>query len=245
LPAATYEERISILVTSVEKLAAPQRRQAILEASMALLARQGLQGVTTRQIAAAAQVSEGLLYRHFRSKEEIYRALQQSCLEEIVSEARQIDALEPSTATLVLTVHFMFARIVPSGPMPLRQRHIKQLGLQSLLTDGDFAREYLRATVIPFIPKLLECFAVAERHGDLVQGVPAQAELWFCHHLATMLGYYLLPDTPVVTHEQTPEALLERAVLFALRGLGLHPDAIRRHYQPRALELLSSRLPAG
>ena len=44
------------------------RRCQIVEAVMPLFARKGLGGVTTKEIAAAAGVFEGLVFRHFLTK---------------------------------------------------------------------------------------------------------------------------------------------------------------------------------
>jgi TetR/AcrR family transcriptional regulator len=55
-----------------------ERREQILEAAAALFARRGFAGTTTREIAAAVGVSETLLFRHFPTKEQLYRAILES-----------------------------------------------------------------------------------------------------------------------------------------------------------------------
>src|SRR5437879_2097826 len=54
------------------RLSAPARRQNLIEVAADLFARQGYRGTTTRQIAAAAGVTEALIYRHFPKKENLY-----------------------------------------------------------------------------------------------------------------------------------------------------------------------------
>src|SRR5437868_6652789 len=54
------------------RLPAAERKQQILEAATPLFARQGFQGTTTREVADAAKVNEALVFRHFRSKEDLY-----------------------------------------------------------------------------------------------------------------------------------------------------------------------------
>jgi len=51
------------------------RRQEILDAAMALFAKRGFRGTTTRDLAAHAEVNEAIIFRHFSSKEELYRAI--------------------------------------------------------------------------------------------------------------------------------------------------------------------------
>lgn len=51
------------------------RRQEILQAAMELFAKKGFRGTTTRDLAAHAEVNEAIIFRHFSSKEELYRAI--------------------------------------------------------------------------------------------------------------------------------------------------------------------------
>src|SRR2546423_64734 len=63
---------------------------------------------------------------------------------------------------------------------------------------------------------------------------------WFTHHLAATLMLYLLPTTPVVDYGVDRQKLVEQAVWFTLRGMGLKEKAIERHYNPKALALFDN-----
>jgi AcrR family transcriptional regulator len=52
-----------------------ERRRLIVEAAAALFSRQGFNGTTTREVAKAAGVSEATVFKHFATKEELYRAI--------------------------------------------------------------------------------------------------------------------------------------------------------------------------
>lgn len=52
-----------------------ERRAAILDAAVQLFSEKGFRGVTTRELAAAVGVSEPVLYQHFQTKRDLYRAL--------------------------------------------------------------------------------------------------------------------------------------------------------------------------
>ncbi len=58
------------------------RKEQILQAAASVFARKGLADTTVTDIAAAASVSHGLLYRHFASKEEVFAALVEQALTE-------------------------------------------------------------------------------------------------------------------------------------------------------------------
>ena len=54
----------------------------------------------------------------------------------------------------------------------------------------------------------------------------------------TML-FNSLHDPPIVKYGASRQKLGEQAVWYALRGLGLKDDAIKRYYNPKALSLLA------
>jgi AcrR family transcriptional regulator len=51
------------------------KRQEILEAAIKLFAKKGFNGTTTRDLAAEAQVNEAIIFRHFKTKQDLYRAI--------------------------------------------------------------------------------------------------------------------------------------------------------------------------
>lgn len=57
------------------RLSALERRAAIIEAAIRLFSERGFRGVTTRELAQAVGVSEPVLYQHFPSKKELYKAI--------------------------------------------------------------------------------------------------------------------------------------------------------------------------
>jgi AcrR family transcriptional regulator len=59
-------------------------RHEILKAAMELFARKGFRGMTTRDLAAQADVNEAIIFRYFINKTELYRAI----LEEKVQQGR-------------------------------------------------------------------------------------------------------------------------------------------------------------
>jgi len=63
------------------RLDSDERRKAIVEAAVPLFARNGFSGTTTRELAAAAGVSEALLFRHFPSKQSVFLELLKQWLE--------------------------------------------------------------------------------------------------------------------------------------------------------------------
>jgi AcrR family transcriptional regulator len=57
------------------RLKAPQRREQLIEVATKLFAKFGYEATTTAAIAEAAKVTEPILYRHFKSKQELFIAI--------------------------------------------------------------------------------------------------------------------------------------------------------------------------
>jgi AcrR family transcriptional regulator len=57
------------------RLTAEERRQSIVEAAKRLFAQHGFHGVSIDEIVKAVGVSPAILYRHFKSKEDLYNAV--------------------------------------------------------------------------------------------------------------------------------------------------------------------------
>jgi len=51
------------------------KRQDIIRAAIEVFARNGFRGTTTRDLAAHAEVNEAIIFRHFNTKQELYRAI--------------------------------------------------------------------------------------------------------------------------------------------------------------------------
>ena len=221
---------------SSTKLAATDRRDAIVAAAIPVFARLGRAGATTKIIAQAAGVSEALLYKHFPAKDALYARLEQHCVEANAVGTHLLGSATPSTATLVMGVAVLVQAIFPGIGRADAHDDTKRLVTASLLDDGQFARAFLDRKVRPWIDLFAGCLDAARAAGDVEEGTQAgKAELWFVHHLANTLHLVGLSGSSVVDHGMSREDLTESAVLFLLRGVGLKQAAIDRHYDPGLL----------
>jgi AcrR family transcriptional regulator len=222
------------------KLSSEERRAAIIKAVRRLFADKGFHGTTTRELAEAAGVSEALLYKHFPHKDALYSAmLHASCPAMDSPVVERLRALEPSASSLVILVHRLIARLVEGcGPDEDEQEIQHRLMLRSFLEDGEFARLFLERVIACWVKKIDECLVAAIAAGEAVAS-PLQPRLagWFAEHLAVTLMTRLRPAMPVMDYGLSRKQLVEQAGWFALRGMGMTDEAIRRHYNPKALSL--------
>jgi AcrR family transcriptional regulator len=224
------------------KLSSEERRAAIIKAVRHVFAEKGFDGTTTKALADAAGVSEALLFKHFPNKEALFTAMQHSCCNEQVQERfERLTSMEPSASTLVLMIHFLTSKIILGNGAPADERLIQnRLMLRSLAEDGEFARLFLRRVSEMWIPKIQECVKAAVESGDShsTSMVSAGLAAWFSHHVPVMVLMNTLPEPPAVEYGSSRKKLVEEAVRFCLRGLGLTEQAIKQYYNPQALSLL-------
>jgi AcrR family transcriptional regulator len=205
------------------------RRQLILGAARRCFARNGFAGTTTKSVAAAAAISEGLLFKHFPSKAALYaEILAEEC--EADPELAHLLGQEPSTGTLVelmkgMVRHFMQITEVPDDEEAQRLR----LMTTSHLDDGEFAR-LLYAKVADLIGTVFVASldrAVASGDASRIGSEPLNL-FWFAHHTVLMAALSRLPAIPCLTYGNASD--IERQLCeFLLRGIGLNETAIASH----------------
>jgi AcrR family transcriptional regulator len=164
------------------------RRQAIVEATLPLLMDQGL-AVTTRQIAEAAGIAEGTIFRVFPDKEALIAAAVEKALDPAPLEARlaEIDATRPLEGRLLEAVAVMQERAErlwqlmsnvgftrPAGDDESRSRR-SYLDIQSLAAlfqpDADALRFDAAGSA-----RRLRALAIAGTHPALVGEQPLTPE---------------------------------------------------------------------
>ncbi|WP_220032862.1 TetR/AcrR family transcriptional regulator [Curtobacterium sp. MCBD17_023] len=83
---------------AAERMAGSQRREATLAAAAAVFAREGYHGATTERIAKAAGISQPYVVRMFGSKENLFLAVIDGCLEAVLDTFRAaLDDGQPGT----------------------------------------------------------------------------------------------------------------------------------------------------
>jgi len=207
-----------------KRVPAEERRRRIIEAVMPVFADKGFHGATTRELAEAAGVSEGLLYKHFPSKESLFQAIFDEHLEAKLNRPEIGEALAtpPSTGRLVRSLAILIGEIAR-----LEDDCFGQLVLRSLLQDGEFARTVLAAFRRDWFEFFSESLHAAHEAGDLVVAhADAEVGIWLTHHLAAALKFFALPGGPVADYGVSRPVLIDRTLRFALRGLGLREEAL-------------------
>jgi AcrR family transcriptional regulator len=211
------------------RLTSDLRRQLILSAAKRCFARHGFAGTTTKSVAAAAAISEGLLFKHFPSKAALYaEILAEEC--EADPDLAHLLGQEPSTATLVELVKGMVGHF-----MQLSERSDEEeaqrirLMTTSYLDDGEFARLLYDKVANIIGPTFAASIDSAVAAGDASRiGSEPLNLFWFAHHTVLMAALTRLPTVPCLSYGNAAD--LDRQLCqFILRGIGLNEAAIAKH----------------
>ena len=119
-----------------KRLTAEKRRESIIDVAKRLFAQHGFHGVSIDQIVKAVGVSPSILYRHFKSKEELYAAVlhefsctRESYVETVVNEDNGFEyMLRGMTRVFVTSI--------------VNQPDLLKMEMHSLLEGSDANREF-------------------------------------------------------------------------------------------------------
>lgn len=167
------------------RLPAAERRQALVDAALRVFVGGSYSGATTAEIAREAGISEPILYRHFRSKRELYLA----CLESAWAGLRgALDAklAERGDRDAVAAIGEGSREFHASGGVkPVT------LWIQALTEAGE--DEEIRAFLRAQLREVHDYIAGAVRRAQAVGGVPADrdpdAEAWIFVGAALLLSF--------------------------------------------------------
>jgi TetR/AcrR family transcriptional regulator, transcriptional repressor of aconitase len=205
------------------------RRQLILGAAKRCFARHGFAGTTTKSVAAAAAISEGLLFKHFPTKSALYaEILAEECAADPA--LHRLLGLEPSTQTLVVLIREMVRHFQEVADAPDQQEAQRlRLMLTSHLDDGEFARliyHKIGGLIGPVFTASLQR-AVEAGDASRIAGLPLNL-FWFAHHTVLMATLARLPSVPCLAYGDAAD--FERQLCeFILRGIGLNETATASH----------------
>jgi AcrR family transcriptional regulator len=156
------------------RLAAPERRAAILDCACRVFAEGSFRGTTTAEIAAAAGVTEPILYRHFPSKKALYLA----CFDQVWEQVRALwdaaVAAEPDPARWARSMAVAYRN---SGGL---RDVISSLWLQALAeaNEDPELRAFMRRHLAEVHAYIASVHRRAQEAGGLVSERDPDAEAW-------------------------------------------------------------------
>ena len=175
---------------------------------MDLFASRGFKGTTTRAIASAAGVSEAIIFRHFRTKEDLYDAIITTSIErrnEVwereapeIAATDDLESLMRGYATVFLRRH-------------REDQTFVRLMLYSGLQDHKFRQRFFETSRNPYMKKIREQIRMGVESGEYTDLDPSHTMSAFFHSLLqySVSRYVASADPPL---PEADEAYVENLV---------------------------------
>jgi AcrR family transcriptional regulator len=169
-PAIDLANQAAPLDAPKPRMSADERRSHLIGVALHLFATKGFRGTTTREIAQAAGVSEGVIFRHFPTKEALYVAIlderrrgqgMDRPLDEL---GRQVRAGDDDAV-----VSHLVARLLGSFE---RDPDFQRLMLLTALERNDLAEVSQRILGLPLFDLLREYVVRRQQSGTFRPGDP-------------------------------------------------------------------------
>jgi AcrR family transcriptional regulator len=182
------------------RLPADERRAAILETAGPLFGEHGYEGVTLDEIAAAAEVTKPVLYRHFESKKALYIALLERHREDLPSFFQGIPADLPFDERIGAILESWFSYVAEHGfawKMLFRDTggdaEIREFRRATQDRARDVLAVFIRAQGVPVPKREVEPLAEFLRSGG------AGLALWSLDHPEVPLPALVASATRILT----------------------------------------------
>lgn len=159
------------------RLSSQDRRAAILESAIQLFSERGFRGVTTRELAASVGVSEPVIYQHFPSKKELYRAIIEASKDEHYTEA--LDQLSRMASAASDEEFFRYLAEAMIRWYELRPALLR-LVLYSNLEGHELREEFHDKQNKPFVDIIVGYIQGRMDEGAFEEVNPMAAALAFC-----------------------------------------------------------------
>jgi AcrR family transcriptional regulator len=193
---------------TMPRLKAPQRKKQIIDVATRIFARYGYNAATTHTIAEAAGVTEPILYRHFKGKQEMFVAITRQMSKETLAHWQELIADEPSPEKQIRLIAKEF---------PLHQRRLADaynVIHGALATSHDrkvtgVLREHYQQTEQFFIGIIRRGQEAGQFRKDLDPTVPA----WQLINIG--IGYSMVSLNLPATDHFSPT----KAIEFILRAM--------------------------
>ena len=196
------------------------RRQQILDAALDIFAEQGYEAATTKDIAARADVTHGLIYFYFKNKEDLFGAACEYQAEQVaerLAHVEQTDAGAPAETTLRhLIAHLVTLLVEPRTLNLLRVMMRTSLGAAESEKVAIEARERMRSFSRSLKEGVQRVLAAQASRGALRD---IDVELASSMLLSAIIHQMIVRASQPETAPASPDSLADRIADLFLFGM--------------------------
>jgi len=155
------------------RLAAPERRAALLDCACRVFSAGSYRGTTTAEIAREAGVTEPILYRHFASKRDLYLACLTDAWERVRADSEGAIAAEPDPA-------MWYPALVRAWKQSETRAVMAHLWLQALVqaSEDDVIAEFMLEHMRTVHGYMADVLRRSQEAGGILADRDPDAEAW-------------------------------------------------------------------
>ncbi len=206
-----------------KRFSSEERREQLLQIALKLFSQRGFEGTTTRSIAAAAGVSEAVIFQHFKTKEDLYSSIfdykaKERGFEEWEEQLRKC-AEQQNDEALIFS---MVERILKGNR---EDPQMQRLMFQSVLSGRPLPKA-MRRRILPLHRFLCDYIAERQKQGAFQKCEPEVA----VHALVSVPSYYTVTKSLFGVDEikMSERNMASSFTKFILEGLQIRESASRK-----------------
>ncbi len=176
------------------RMKAKDRREQLLESAARCFAKYGYRGTTTARIAAEAGVTEPVIYRHFKTKQDLFIALIDKVGDEVLSNWRKATAALDNPLEKLRVV--LYQNPATADP---RTRDIYRLLFHASIEAAEpEIRQAIRDHYERYVRLLAGVMTEARRAGQIRTDIPPEWLAWQIIHAA--VGFAMVRPLEIPSH---------------------------------------------
>jgi AcrR family transcriptional regulator len=211
-----------------KRISGAERKAMILDEARRAFSKYGFDGARTQDIARAVQVSEALVYRHFPTKQALYRAVLRRAIRDQNANHEVIGLRDITPRGLIQNLRAYFNVVAGDGPEEVKEGF--RLLLASVAGDAGYASLIYRRANRMMNERVRQALFRAQENGDLVGKLRnVRNTSMFTEHIGTMMNTLAALPAQGMPYAGDRARIVDDAVWFCSRGLGFTEEAIARY----------------
>lgn len=213
-----------------KRIAGTARKALIQNEARRAFARHGFEATRMQDIARATKVSEALVYRHFPTKQALYRAVLRQAIRDQDANYEIVGLKDISPRGLITNLRTYFQVVFGNEPEDVKAGF--RLVLASVAGDAGFASLIYRRANRIMNRRVRQALLQAQAAGDIAGKVIDERNTsMFIEHVGTMANKLFSEGSQASIYAGDRQALVNDAVWFCARGLGFRDEAIARYLE--------------
>lgn len=198
-----------------KRMSGEERKEQIIKAAMKVFSEKGFQGTKTKEIAQAAGISEAMIFKFFKNKEDLYKAIITSTVKDHSGEISLLQSKVSNLPTVLKDIFLHVIELNEKDPTFLR------LMLYSSLEEHEFAHNFLETHLLGEMEAFTKAIEKGIKTGEYREVNPRLVAQIF-HYL---IGGYCIERFVLGINKNEPvdkNEVAETMVDIFLNGLRKH-----------------------